>query len=39
MIAVVGYSINERMTSQLAVDALANAVALRRPRGHDRALR
>jgi transposase InsO family protein len=30
---IVGYSINERMTSQLAVDALANAVALRRPAG------
>jgi putative transposase len=30
---IVGYSINERMTSHLAVDALANAVALRRPAG------
>jgi transposase InsO family protein len=28
---IVGYSMGERMTSQLAVDALANAVALRRP--------
>jgi putative transposase len=28
---IVGYSMSERMTSQLAVDALANAVALRRP--------
>jgi putative transposase len=28
---IVGYSMAERMTSQLAVDALANAVALRRP--------
>jgi putative transposase len=28
---IVGYSIAERMTSQLAVDALRNAVALRRP--------
>lgn len=30
---IVGYSIDSRMTSQLAVDALANAVALRRPAG------
>jgi putative transposase len=28
---IVGYSMSDRMTSQLAVDALANAVALRRP--------
>ena len=28
---IVGYSMADRMTSQLAVDALANAVALRRP--------
>jgi hypothetical protein len=28
---IVGYSMNDRMTSQLAVDALTNAVALRRP--------
>jgi len=28
---IVGYSIDSRMTSQLAVDALRNAVALRRP--------
>jgi transposase InsO family protein len=28
---IVGYSMNERMTSQLAVDALGNAVALRGP--------
>ena len=30
---IVGYSMAERMTSQLAVDALTNAVALRRPSG------
>ena len=30
---IVGYSIDNRMTSQLAVNALANAVALRRPAG------
>jgi transposase InsO family protein len=30
---IVGYSIDDRMTSQLAVDALRNAVALRRPAG------
>ena len=30
---IVGYSIEARMTSQLAVDALGNAVALRRPAG------
>ena len=30
---IVGYSIDNRMTSQLAVNALANAVALRRPSG------
>ena len=30
---IVGYSIDARMTSQLAVDALRNAVALRRPAG------
>ncbi len=30
---IVGYSIADRMTSQLAVDALHNAVALRRPAG------
>ncbi|MBB2925495.1 transposase InsO family protein [Cellulomonas cellasea] len=30
---IVGYSIDSRMTSQLAVNALANAVALRRPTG------
>jgi putative transposase len=30
---IVGYSMAERMTSQLAVDALTNAVALRRPTG------
>jgi putative transposase len=30
---IVGYSMAERMTAQLAVDALANAVALRRPAG------
>jgi putative transposase len=30
---IVGYSMSDRMTSQLAVDALANAVALRRPTG------
>ncbi|MBO3088275.1 IS3 family transposase [Cellulomonas dongxiuzhuiae] len=30
---IVGYSIDSRMTSQLAVNALANAVALRRPAG------
>ena len=30
---IVGYSIDERMTSQLAVNALRNAVALRRPSG------
>ena len=28
---IVGYSMSDRMTSQLAVDALTNAVALRRP--------
>jgi putative transposase len=28
---IVGYSMSQRMTSQLAVDALTNAVALRRP--------
>ena len=28
---IVGYSMSQRMTSRLAVDALANAVALRRP--------
>jgi len=28
---IVGYSMDERMTAQLAVNALANAVALRRP--------
>jgi putative transposase len=30
---IVGYSVNQRMTSQLAVDALANAWLLRRPVG------
>jgi putative transposase len=30
---IVGYSMAERMTSQLAVDALTNAIALRRPAG------
>ena len=30
---IVGYSMNERMTSQLAVDALTNACSLRRPTG------
>jgi putative transposase len=30
---IVGYSMAQRMTAQLAVDALANAVALRRPAG------
>jgi putative transposase len=30
---IVGYSVAERMTAQLAVDALTNAVALRRPAG------
>jgi hypothetical protein len=30
---IVGYSMSDRMTSQLAVNALANAVALRRPTG------
>jgi putative transposase len=30
---IVGYSIDDRMTSQLAVDALGNAVTLRRPAG------
>jgi transposase InsO family protein len=30
---IVGYSMNHRMTAQLAVDALANACALRRPTG------
>ena len=30
---IVGYSMADRMTAQLAVDALANAVALRRPSG------
>jgi putative transposase len=30
---IVGYSMAERMTSQLAVDALVNACALRRPTG------
>jgi putative transposase len=30
---IVGYSMDERMTSQLAVNALTNAVALRRPAG------
>jgi putative transposase len=30
---IVGYSMADRMTSQLAVNALANAVALRRPSG------
>ena len=28
---IVGYSMSERMTSQLAVDAITNAIALRRP--------
>lgn len=30
---IVGYSIGERMTSELAVSALRNAIALRRPLG------
>ena len=30
---IVGYSMSERMTSQLAVDALSHAIALRRPAG------
>ena len=30
---IVGYSMNQRMTSQLAVDALTNACSLRRPIG------
>jgi putative transposase len=30
---IVGYSMNSRMTSQLAVDALVNACSLRRPAG------
>jgi transposase InsO family protein len=30
---IVGYSMAERMTSQLAIDALSNACALRRPTG------
>jgi transposase InsO family protein len=33
---IVGYSMADRMTSQLAVDALANALALRRPALADR---
>ncbi|MBU6213920.1 MAG: IS3 family transposase, partial [Actinomycetales bacterium] len=32
---IVGYSINDRMTAQLAVDALSNAVTRRRIEGHD----
>lgn len=32
---IVGYSISNRMTAQLAVDALNNAVARRRLEGHD----
>ena len=30
---IVGYSMGDRMTSQLAVDAISNAIALRRPAG------
>ena len=30
---IVGYSMSERMTSQLAVDAISHAIALRRPAG------
>ena len=35
---IVGYSIDARMTSQLAVRALRNAVALRQPDRNDRPL-
>lgn len=34
---IVGYSINERMTSNLAVAAISNAVTRRRADGHDPA--
>ena len=36
---IVGYSIDDRMTAPLAVSALRNAIALRSPGRHDRALR